>query len=145
MDFKGAMVRRRRWIRSRVCVGDEAKENLKLTIDLLVSERSKIESCLVEMHGEYDALMAFEQERAAVSEHISTTSSHSLSASVSSLKFFVGKLNLIRQVSESVIVVVVVVVVFVVVSINVIHLSRANDDIYLRVAQINSSWRPRKK
>ena len=99
VDFKGAMVRRRRWIRSRVCVSEEAKQDLQTALDLLTSERSKIEACLLEMHSEYNLLMQYEKERGAVSEHITNMATNSLTKSISSLKFFLLKLGQIKQVT----------------------------------------------
>ncbi len=98
LDFTGAMVRRRRWIRSRVCDSDEAKEKLKEAINILMSERSKIEINLLNMQTEYDSVMAYEKERVRLSEDTCAISRKKLALITADLRQCFAKLEVLKQV-----------------------------------------------
>jgi hypothetical protein len=61
--LSSSLVRRRRWIRERICKSDDAKAQHQEQIDYLLSSLVKIEATMTSKKEDYDIAIEYEKER----------------------------------------------------------------------------------
>ena len=73
-----SVVRRRRWIRYRVCTSITAKTTHITNIETLLSSKQRLETSIRDKRDDVRRVLAFESHRKEVFQHIAVSSYHSL-------------------------------------------------------------------
>lgn len=97
-ELASSLVRRRRWIRERICKSDEAKAQHQEQIDYLLSSLSKIEATMTSKKQDYDIAISYENDRASAYQKTMKMFAESIQLSLQEIKEYKLRVGQMREV-----------------------------------------------
>lgn len=94
-----SLVRRRCYIRPKICTSEAAREEHKKSIESYAATKSKLELSMKDKRQEMNAIVSFESSRVSNYETAVSKSSRLEELSIQTLHSIVQRLQLLRQVS----------------------------------------------
>lgn len=99
-NLPSCMVRRRRWIRERSCVSEDAMQLHQERIEYLMISRSRMETALSKKKMDYDSVISYEEARAKEFGDITLKYFSGMAASVEEFRKYNSRLLAIQEVGQ---------------------------------------------
>jgi hypothetical protein len=97
-ELASSLVRRRRWIRERICKSDDAKVQHQEQIDYLLASLTKIEAAMTSKKQDYDVAIEYEKERVMAYRQTMRMFHESIQMSLQEIKEYKLRVEQMREV-----------------------------------------------